>query len=156
MSMTRSTVGPASLGQRANVHVTGRRIVSTFIDGLVIGGLYNVMAASFGTITTEGSPTHWRSTMSVAATIAYGVLVALYFIVLEGPFGKTLGKAVTGIRVVSESDGQPPGLGRATVRTALRIVDGLFSYLVAFIAVLASPKRQRLGDMAARTLVVRD
>jgi uncharacterized RDD family membrane protein YckC len=66
------------------------------------------------------------------------------------------GQHAHGIRVVSESDGQPPGLGRATVRTALRIVDGLFSYLVAFIAVLASPKRQRLGDMAAQTLVVRD
>jgi uncharacterized RDD family membrane protein YckC len=36
-----------------------------------------------------------------------------------------------------------------------RIVDGLFSYLVAFIAVLISGKNQRLGDMAAHTLVVR-
>jgi uncharacterized RDD family membrane protein YckC len=38
----------------------------------------------------------------------------------------------------------------------LRIVDGLFSYLVAFIAVLISGKNQRLGDMAAHTLVVRN
>jgi uncharacterized RDD family membrane protein YckC len=37
----------------------------------------------------------------------------------------------------------------------LRIVDGFFSYLVAFIAVLASQKNRRIGDMAARTLVVR-
>jgi uncharacterized RDD family membrane protein YckC len=37
----------------------------------------------------------------------------------------------------------------------LRLIDGLFSYLVAFITVLASAKRQRLGDMAAHTLVVR-
>ena len=37
----------------------------------------------------------------------------------------------------------------------LRIVDGLFSYLVAFITVLVSGKNQRLGDMAAHTLVVR-
>ncbi len=35
------------------------------------------------------------------------------------------------------------------------IVDGLLSYLVAFVTVLASQKNQRLGDMAAHTLVVR-
>jgi uncharacterized RDD family membrane protein YckC len=37
----------------------------------------------------------------------------------------------------------------------MRIVDGLFSYAVAFITVLISDRRQRLGDMAAHTLVVR-
>jgi uncharacterized RDD family membrane protein YckC len=37
----------------------------------------------------------------------------------------------------------------------LRLIDGLFTYTVAFIAVLVSGKRQRLGDMAAHTLVVR-
>ena len=42
-----------------------------------------------------------------------------------------------------------------STRTVLRIIDSLFCYLVAFITVLASAKRQRLGDMAAHTLVVR-
>ena len=37
----------------------------------------------------------------------------------------------------------------------MRIIDGLFAYLVVFIAVLASQKNQRLGDMLANTLVVR-
>jgi uncharacterized RDD family membrane protein YckC len=41
------------------------------------------------------------------------------------------------------------------VRTALRLVDGFAGYLVAFITVLATAKRQRLGDMAAHTIVVR-
>jgi len=35
------------------------------------------------------------------------------------------------------------------------LVDGFASQLVAFIAVLATAKRQRLGDMAAQTVVVR-
>ena len=48
-----------------------------------------------------------------------------------------------------------PGLKAAAIKTVLRIVDGFFSFLVAFIAVLASHKNQRLGDMAAHTLVVR-
>lgn len=61
----------------------------------------------------------------------------------------------TGIKVVSQATGASPGIGAAAIRTVLRIIDGLFSYLVAFITVLASAKRQRLGDMAAHTLVVR-
>ena len=41
------------------------------------------------------------------------------------------------------------------IRTVLRIVDGLLSYLVAFVTVLASHENQRRGDMAAHTLVIR-
>jgi uncharacterized RDD family membrane protein YckC len=60
-----------------------------------------------------------------------------------------------GIKVVREDNGEVPGLGGATIRTLLRIVDGIFNYLVAFITVLISGKNQRFGDMAAHTLVVR-
>jgi hypothetical protein len=74
---------------------------------------------------------------------------------LEGYLGQTIGRKATGIRVVTEATGTTPGVAPVTVRTVLRLVDGLFSYLVAFITTLTSSKRQRLGDMAANTLVVR-
>ncbi|MDQ4001563.1 MAG: RDD family protein, partial [Actinomycetota bacterium] len=74
----------------------------------------------------------------------------------EGYWGQTLGKKLLGIKVVREDTGAVPGVRAAAIRSVLRLVDGLFSYLVAFIAVLASAKNQRLGDMAAHTLVVRD
>ena len=74
---------------------------------------------------------------------------------MEGYLGQTLGKMLLGIKVVRENTGGVPGLKAAAIRTVLRIVDGFFSYLVAFVAVLASRKNQRLGDMAAHTLVVR-
>ena len=54
-----------------------------------------------------------------------------------------------------EDSGEVPGIGAAAVRSVLRIVDGLLAYLVAFVTVLISTKNQRLGDMAANTLVVR-
>ena len=60
-----------------------------------------------------------------------------------------------GIKVVREDSGEVPGIGAAAVRSVLRIVDGLLAYLVAFVTVLISTKNQRLGDMAANTLVVR-
>ena len=74
---------------------------------------------------------------------------------MEGYLGQTVGKMPFGVKVIQENDGEVPGLKAATIRTLLRIVDGLFSYLVAFITVLITEKRQRVGDMAAITLVVR-
>jgi uncharacterized RDD family membrane protein YckC len=68
---------------------------------------------------------------------------------LEGYLGQTLGKMLLGIKVVREDSGEVRGLGAAAIRTVLRIIDGLFAYVVAFITVLVSRKNQRFGDMAA-------
>jgi len=152
MAAEGSVTPPAGI-TREDVHVTGRRILATLVDGLVFGLFYIVMAMLFGTITT-GGPFYWEATLPALPTVVYGVLVVLYYILLEGYLGQTVGKMLFGIMVVREDNGEVPGLGAATVRTLLRIVDGLFSYLVAFVAVLVSEKRQRLGDMAANTLVV--
>lgn len=140
---------PATL----EVHVTGRRVLATIVDGIVLAvGLW-VMSALFGSTSVEGGQVG-ASLGGVAALVSF-ILVFAYYIVLEGYLGQTLGKMLLGIKVVREDTGGVPGLGAAAIRTVLRIVDGLFSYLVAFIAVLASQKNQRLGDMVAHTLVVR-
>jgi uncharacterized RDD family membrane protein YckC len=47
-------------------------------------------------------------------------------------------------------------LGKVAIRTVLRIVDGLpFLYLLGLIVVAVSKQNQRIGDMAAGTLVVK-
>lgn len=95
------------------------------------------------------------SSVSVLAASIEFALFLLYFVLLEGYLGQTVGKMFLDIKVVREDTGNVPGVGAATVRNVLRIIDGLFFYLVGFVAILASSKRQRLGDMAAHTLVVR-
>ena len=152
---TQGAVAPPIVGIQEDVHVTGRRILATIVDGLVFGLLYAVMALLFGTVTSEGPASYWNGSLPALPSVLYGVLIVLYYILSEGYLGQTVGKMVLGIKVVREDNGEVPGLGGATIRTLLRIVDGLFSYLVAFITVLISGKNQRLGDMAARTLVVR-
>jgi uncharacterized RDD family membrane protein YckC len=154
MSMTSAAACTALAAIRADVHVTGQRIVATVVDGFVIAALYSAMAATFGTITTDGGATHWTATMPAARSLD-AVVVALYFILLEGYRGQMVGKMLVGVKVVNEAIGTPPGPASAAVRTVLRVVDGLLGDVVAFIVVLTSAKRQRLGDMAARTLVVR-
>ena len=70
--------------------------------------------------------------------------------------GRTPGKRWTGLRVVKDGGG-PVDFGSSTVRNLLRLVDMLPGfYLVGMVAIIASRRNQRLGDMAAGTLVVRE
>ena len=99
-----------------------------------------------------------------AATLAMAAFVVLVFAVqllYDVSFetlasGRTPGKRWTGLRVV-RLDGAPVGFVTSAVRNLLRIVDVLPGfYGVGLVAVLASRRNQRLGDMAAGTLVVRE
>ena len=112
-----------------------------------------IAAPLFGS--TSAAAGQVSASLSGVAALAAFVLAFGYYIVLEGQLGQTLSKMLLGIKVVREDTGEVPGIKATTIRTVLRIVDGLFAYLVAFVAVLASHKNQRLGDMAAHTLVVR-
>jgi len=80
----------------------------------------------------------------------------LYFTYFEGTSGQTIGKRAVGIKVVDERTFTIIGIGRAFARNVLRIVDVLpFFYIVGIISVLASAKKQRLGDMVARSIVLK-
>jgi uncharacterized RDD family membrane protein YckC len=141
--------------QPATTRVIGRRVVATVIDGLVFGVGYYLLALAFGDIRVEDEAANWQSNLSAGWNVAFGVLVVAYYVLLEGYLGRTLGKCLAGITVVSEATGRVPGVSAAAVRTMLRVVDGLFAYAVAFVMALASDKRQRLGDVVAETLVIR-
>nr|WP_296076486.1 RDD family protein [uncultured Actinoplanes sp.] len=135
-----------------NVRVTGRRVVATILDGIVFGVISSILTTVFGTESDASGMNLTR--LSSGGSIVLFLIVLAYYIVLEGSTGRTLGKMATGIKVVNEA-GNLPGYGAATIRTLLRIIDGLIGYLVGFIIVLSSDRRRRLGDMAAKTQVVR-
>jgi uncharacterized RDD family membrane protein YckC len=78
----------------------------------------------------------------------------LYYSLFEGLWGRTPGKWLCGIMVLRD-DFVRCGLGRAFLRNLLRVVDAMFYYLVAVVAMGATLKWQRLGDIAAGTVVVR-
>ena len=69
--------------------------------------------------------------------------------------GQTPGKRALGLRVV-RLDGAPVGVGESLVRNALRVVELPLGYAPAVLAVALSPRRQRLGDLVAGTLVVQE
>ena len=81
-----------------------------------------------------------------------------YFAYFEGfRGGRTPGKRWVGIRVVHEGS-HPITLRGAAVRNLIRIVDAqpAMSWMVGGLAMMVNPRTQRLGDLAAGTLVVRD
>lgn len=98
----------------------------------------------------------WTLRRRVAACLAVGGVVGLpYHVLLEGAFGRTLGKRVLGVAVVT-TDGEPCTYARAAVRTALRVVDWLpAAYLVGLLSIRSTERRQRVGDLLAGTVVVR-
>jgi uncharacterized RDD family membrane protein YckC len=70
--------------------------------------------------------------------------------------GRTPGKRANGLRVVREG-GRPITFTASAIRNLIRVIDLLpGTYLVGAISVIVSPRNQRLGDLAAGTLVVRD
>ncbi len=135
-----------------DVHVTRRRIFATLIDGLILSMVLNILGRIFDVEVPTGSLD--LTALSFGGSLLSAVVVLAYYVTLEGWFGQTAGKRITGIRVVDES-GNRPGFLSALVRTLLRLIDGILAYFVAFVIVVNSSRRRRLGDMAAKTLVVR-
>ena len=68
--------------------------------------------------------------------------------------GQTLGKFLLNTRVV-RVDGSSPSVGDFLLRWLLFSVDILFFGAVAAFSMLVTARRQRLGDLAAGTMVIR-
>ena len=134
----------------------GRRAVGIIIDGIVLMIANFALGMIFGGILGGATSTGFSLTggpafllMGLSLLIGFG-----YFIYLEGTYGTTPGKRLVGLKVVME-DGTPCSISAAAVRNVLRVVDGIFFYLVGAIFIGISDKKQRLGDRVADTLVVR-
>ncbi|MBI1811374.1 MAG: RDD family protein [Nitrospirae bacterium] len=90
--------------------------------------------------------------------LAFGYLILgnlIYHWLLEGIYGKTLGKKLCGI-IVLKDDFTKCGLLSGFLRNILRIADNFFYYLVGLISMTGTLKWQRLGDIVAGTVVVRE
>jgi uncharacterized RDD family membrane protein YckC len=86
----------------------------------------------------------------VALAVGLGTYLLLTTLV-EAIAGRSLGKLLTGLYVVG-LDGKPAGLGARVMRNLLRVID---IPVMPLALILFSPLRQRAGDLAAGTLVVR-
>jgi uncharacterized RDD family membrane protein YckC len=137
-------------------NVTGPRIVAALIDMVLLGMLFILMSIVFGeaSASSDDGSSGFSVNLSGAPFLLYLLVSFLYFFLLELHTGHTLGKMIVNIRVVAV-DGRRTA-SKIAIRTLLRIVDGLpFFYLLGLVVVAVSRRNQRIGDMAAGTVVVR-
>ena len=128
------------------------RALAWAIDAAVIGAA-STAAGSISQTANLLSP-DWAKALGVAL---YFVISTGYGIFLEWRWrGQTLGKRVMGLRVI-DSQGLRLQLQQIVVRNLLRAVDTLpLFYLIGGTASLVSRYGQRLGDLAANTVVAQE
>ncbi len=131
----------------------GPRAIAVIIDSLIfaLGACCILFVFAIG----SGGDFEATDGPAVGVNFLFTLLYLAYFILMEGTSGATLGKRLLKLKVV-KVDGSPITMREAVIRNVFRLIDGLFSYLVAAILVWTSPTKQRLGDRVANTIVVRD
>ncbi|HJU02248.1 MAG TPA: RDD family protein, partial [Actinomycetes bacterium] len=150
-------VTPEAVALEFRTANVGSRILAYLIDMVVVAA--GILAGAFA-VTLLGEASDVVVPDWVAVTI---VLVLIpgwwlgYFIAFETLWrGRTLGKAALGLRVVTK-EGAPIRFRHAAIRALLGLVDFLvLSGFFAVVFILLTRDNQRLGDLVAGTLVLRE
>ena len=132
----------------------GLRVAAALIDLALLAGILTILSAAVGQANVSGG--NFSVYLTGTWAVVFLALALGYYFVLEAWAGQTVGKRLLGLRVLSAA-GARPSVRAVAGRTLLRIVDWLPAfYLAGFITMLATgTRRQRIGDLAARTAVAR-
>jgi uncharacterized RDD family membrane protein YckC len=142
---------PISPVDESETRVTGRRVVQYIIDHIIVAVIWSLV---FWALDRGHGAVH-AILYVVAAVLA---LAWAFWYWAYRPYqanGQTFGMQLMDIRVIGK-DGGSPSLMQFFIRAILLVIDELpFFFLVGFITVLCSRYRQRVGDHAAKTMVVK-
>ena len=127
------------------------RVVAFVLDWLLVSVSYWVLASILGTL-------FYLIGESGGRTLSLGYIFYLlsYFFLNEWlSNGQTVGKRIMQLRVV-RLDARPLGASDVLLRTVFTLVDSLFCLgLLAILLIAGTERRQRLGDLAANTTVLK-
>jgi uncharacterized RDD family membrane protein YckC len=138
----------AGLGARAFAYLLDvLAIFLLWVLGLILHSISGDLLRELQALTWAGQ------LLAVAAVLLTGWGWDVAWEVLAA--GRTPGKRALGLRVV-RADGGPVGLAESLVRNLLRAVEVPLGYAPGVLAIALGPRRQRLGDLVAGTLVVRE
>jgi uncharacterized RDD family membrane protein YckC len=145
----------------------GSRFIAATIDWLIQWAVILAVLLAFAFVGALVGLTGQRlfggdGTLGVVVALSLALLLVFaitwgYFVFFEVIWnGQTPGKRAVGIRVLT-TRGEPIAFFHALLRNLVRIVDFLPTmYGIGAIAVLATRRSQRLGDLAAGTIVVKE
>lgn len=140
----------------------GNRFIACAIDHAIQVLTIAIMVVAFVTLANVSS---LGEKLGAAPKWVYAVLIVILFLIVSGYFaffewiwsGQTPGKRWLKLRVIRE-DGRPVTFWEATVRNLLRSFDMMPApfYSIGLISVFVSSIDQRVGDLIAGTVVVRE
>jgi uncharacterized RDD family membrane protein YckC len=143
----------ASIGNRFIACAIDHTIQIIVLVAMVITFLIISDAADFG------------SRLASAPKWVIALLVIIQFLIINGYFaifewlwsGQTPGKRWLKLRVIRE-DGRPISFFEAMIRNLIRVIDFIVPpfYSVGLVSVFATERDQRVGDLVAGTVVVRE
>ncbi len=127
------------------------RMLALLVDLAVIAGLASVIQKMLAPLVVLGQD--FQGALNV---VAYFAMSLVYAAASEWAWrGQTVGKRLLRLRVV-DATGLRLEPAQVIVRNLMRFIDALPAlYLVGGIACVVSRRRQRLGDLAAGTVVIR-
>jgi uncharacterized RDD family membrane protein YckC len=129
---------------REMTRVSGRRYWAHFVDGVLLTVILVLLLIPAAATNSGG--------LIVAVIVSwFTVGHVAYFVLLARRDGRTPGKRVAGLRVVT-ADGNVPTQAALVKRTVPLLIE--YAYLIAWVGMMASPYRQRFGDRWAKTYVV--
>jgi uncharacterized RDD family membrane protein YckC len=125
------------------------KIIDLIVMVIVLITLVSLVAMLVGAASQD------PEAIGMASAVASFVLLFGYPIGLETRWsGRTLGKAVLGLRVVTR-DGGPVRFRHAAIRGIVGLVEVLILPFIAVFTTALSPANQRVGDAMAGTIVIR-
>lgn len=128
------------------------RFLAWLVDAALVGAALLLAGALLTALSALSPDLSWGITILVQFVLSTGYAMALEW----GWRGQTVGKRLLGIRVIDRR-GLRLTPDQVFIRNLLRAVDSFpLFYLVGGAACFFSPKAQRLGDLAANTIVVRN
>jgi uncharacterized RDD family membrane protein YckC len=153
LSSDAGIVTPEAVALSVDVAGLGSRMIAALIDLLIQGAALLAVGLAIGGLGGSSSSTP----LTIVFFVALFLIAWAYYPLFEALWnGATPGKRAQRLRVV-KTDGQPVTVGPVLVRNLIRFVDLLpGAYGVGAITMLLTRRSQRLGDLAAGTMVIRD
>ena len=127
-------------------------LVDVFIYGIIGFGVSILFGHTKNFYGESGGGVAVGFSLSGLPAVLMIVIWLLQFPLMEGLTGQTLGKKLFKLKVVKE-DFSPTSVGTSFIRHLFDAID--LSFLVGLIIASSNTKKQRIGDLVARTVVIK-
>jgi uncharacterized RDD family membrane protein YckC len=140
---------PEGVGFDVTIAGLGSRALAAIVDAIIQFVLVFTVASASTANEREGNVGS-----AIVAVLLFTTIFGYFFICEAGFRGRTVGKKLTGLRVINDR-GAPASARQIAVRNLVRIVDFLpMIYVIGISSVVTNSRSQRLGDLAAGTIVI--